>query len=901
MKIDFTTVDMDAVRDRLVNGEGGIAVPLSDPQRRMWYMAQRDPGNVFYNVTVACELDPACDEILLEEALSDLIVRHEILRTVYPVERGEPCQLVQAPARFTLKRVSAREGGEGAEAALRAQAETVAQTVLDLVSGPVFQAHLVSLDTGARALVLLTHHIAIDQQSINILLADLEMAYEARLAGRAPVFPPIPTYRDYTEWSQERFARREQSLLDHWRGVLAEPPLPVPLPLGIRGEECGKVGGEQIFEIDPAKTRALRRLCRDTRATPFIVLLAAFAFLLMARSGSKRFFVGTTTAFRGDARFNDTLGCFINTLAIPVCVDPSESVDALIRRTRSDVIDAFGSYELSYERLVQLCRAVHPDSDRHPVNVYFQFQPGRLISNDPDRRFKFSINVHNGRAKYPLMLNASDLGDRIGCTFEFERERFSSGDVQALQDAFLSILDAFLQTGPERKVPLSQSFVDPQWQVTQWGVVRDVPSGPGAAEADWSETEERIAAIWEDLLGARPVSNADSFSALGGHSLLAARLAWRLRQEISANLRLAELQTADSLAAMAALAETAVSRLATEAPPVKALTRIGGLSCQFELGVWTMRELEALIAPRVGEGVGARVARIGWAFAGSPFQFESRRPLPPKGALAVRLGTFDCYTYVLTVLALAQSASLGDFVRRLAELRYRDISQIDSHPETGTVFDFAEEALIINGTRRGLLLDVTAEIAGIHGCERVASVLESIRRVPEVDPDELWATPKLGNQEIVAGMIPRERFHCLSEPGRLRAGDVLLMSRGQIAGGFVDHLGIVDMDDEGPHLLQCTRHYALHSEAQPADGGRFTGVFYDDARRCEQIGVGVAGAHAGDESALMIGGLVMHGYESDGKRPLIDYLEGAFQGVIVLRPTSETTGHPTLPLQPDLQ
>ncbi|WP_282045868.1 N-acetylmuramoyl-L-alanine amidase-like domain-containing protein [Roseibium album] len=888
MRIEITAREAGANNDPSGTGWDRPAMPLSDAQRRMWYMAQRDPGNVFYNVTIACDLDPACDVILLEQSLVDVVTRHEILRTVYPEEQGEPSQSVQAPTGFGLRRVMAHEGGKGAEAALRAEAESIAQTVLDLAAGPVFQAYLVSLDTGARALVLLSHHIAIDQHSINVLLADLETAYDARQAGRAPGFLPIPTYRDYTAWSRERFVRREQALLGYWRGVLAAPPSPLPLPLGNGGEERGQVGGEQSFEIGAEETRALKRLCRETRATPFIVLLAAFAALLQARSGRRRFFVGTTTAFRGDACFNNTLGCFINTLAIPVQVDPSDTVDALIRRTRSDVIDAFGSYELSYERLVQLCRAMHPTGDPQPVNVYFQFQPGRLVGGDPGRRFKPSINVHNGRAKFPLMLNASDLGDRISCTFEFERERFSAADIRALQDAFLTILAGFLQAEPgtDALPGLLHWSTDPKWQSPEEATVRNEPVDPGAGEADWSETEERIATIWEDLLGTRPVSNADSFAALGGHSLLAARLAWRLRQEVGANLRLAELQTADTLAAMAVLAETAVSRLATAAPPVKVLTRIGGISCQFELGIWTMRELEALIVPSAGEGIGARVARIGWAFAGSPFQFDSRRPLPPKGVLGVRLGTFDCYTYVLTVLALAQSVSLEDFVRRLASLRYRDISQIDSHPETGTIFDFAEEALLLNGTRRGLLRDVTAEIAGADGCERVSSVLEPIRRLPEVDPDELWATPKLGTRETVARMIHRDGFQCLKESSGLCAGDVLLMSRGRVVGGFVDHLGIVDMDEEGPHLLQCTRHFALHGQARPAGGGLFTGIFYDEDRRCEQIGVGVAGRHAGEEHALTIGGVIMHGYHVCGKRPLIDYLEGAFTGVIVLRPVA---------------
>ncbi len=79
------------------------------------------------------------------------------------------------------------------------------------------------------------------------------------------------------------------------------------------------------------------------------------------------------------------------------------------------------------------------------------------------------------------------------------------------------------------------------------------PARAGVAPRD--ETERRIAAIWEELLGCGPVGLNDDFFELGGHSLLAARVAARITQEftqeLAARLPVAALFEAPTVAMLA--------------------------------------------------------------------------------------------------------------------------------------------------------------------------------------------------------------------------------------------------------------------------------------------------------------------------------------------------------------
>src|SRR5690606_27820446 len=71
-------------RMALVAGERPAAIPLSPAQQRMWFLNRFDPDSAGYNVPVAVRLRGALDPDALAAAITDLVERHEVLRTYYP-------------------------------------------------------------------------------------------------------------------------------------------------------------------------------------------------------------------------------------------------------------------------------------------------------------------------------------------------------------------------------------------------------------------------------------------------------------------------------------------------------------------------------------------------------------------------------------------------------------------------------------------------------------------------------------------------------------------------------------------------------------------------------------------------------------------------------------------------
>lgn len=888
-----------AVSARVRTAEPALVAPLSDAQRRLWYMAQLNPRSPYYNITLAIRLNFEVNVPALAKALKTLVGRHEILRTTYPILAGVPVQEISPQREWEMQHTSIPTAGAAECGKVAEQfARSVARRRIWLDTGPVFQAHLLSLADDDHTLVLLTHHIATDQWSINVLTRELEVLYDALVEGEEPKLPAPKQYRDFVAWEAARFRSREAALVKYWEAQLVDAPSLLPLPYDrTPPSKPTQRGREHRFHISDEEAVRFHDLCRRNGASLFMGMFAVWAALLYRCTGKEQMFIGTTTAFRESPQFNGTLGCFVNTLAIRMSVNPAATRASMIEQSRDRILDSLAHHNFSYERLVEHLRKRHPEHDGRLINAYLQFQSGSLSSaRVAARRFRPNINVHNGRAKFELMLNISRREVGLECVIEYDSELFTPRRIRTLSQNFRLILQAYL-TDPEVKVKDIKLEGDLPSSTPSPAAARAserLPDTPPFEEARTSETltplESRLAELWCRLLLLDGVSRADDFKLLGGHSLLTAQLAWHVRQELGRDVRLEDLIAASKFSDMASVISARPRYRRRKESRPQEFAHIGGIPCHLELGRWTEAELRRLIEENRKREGGApeRVFQTARAFHATPFQFESRRPLPLEGWLPVRLGAFDCITFIYNAFAFGMANSLEEFVRHLRAIRYHEANgeRLNSHPTEGNIFDFAEEALLVNGVARGFLKDVTEEVAGGATLESLSATPRPRQRKFTMDTLTLWATPKLGDLPITARFLARSDFWRLDPPTRLVSGDIILMSRGVSEHGeMIHHLGIAQVESDNSFLLQSTRHFAYRCDADPHYRGEYTGIFYDEARRQEQIGVGITGHFAGEGLTFERDGLSYYGYLAGTRRTLRDYLENNFSGVLILRPS----------------
>ena len=93
-------------------------LPLSFAQQRLWVLDQIEPNNPLYNIPRAIRLHGVLNVDALETALNGIVDRHEILRTTYESEKGEPFQAIATEQAFAaaghrLERITRRRAREG--------------------------------------------------------------------------------------------------------------------------------------------------------------------------------------------------------------------------------------------------------------------------------------------------------------------------------------------------------------------------------------------------------------------------------------------------------------------------------------------------------------------------------------------------------------------------------------------------------------------------------------------------------------------------------------------------------------------------------------------------------------------------------------------------------------------
>ncbi|MET0395516.1 MAG: condensation domain-containing protein, partial [Longimicrobiaceae bacterium] len=300
----------ERVRPRSTGGP----VPLSFAQQRLWFIQQLDPASSAYNMPNPLRLRGEVDVPAMRRSLTELVRRHESLRTVFAAADGEPVQVVLAAAPVPLPVVELSGLPDGAREA-EAQRLTMQESArpFDLARGPLMRASLLRLAGDDWGLVFNLHHVVSDGWSMGVLTREVSILYDAFSRGLpSPLAPLEVQYPDYAVWQRERVSGEAlEAQVRFWREALAGAPplleLPVDRP---RPPVPGQRAARRVFAVSAATTAALRELAQGEGVTLFITLLAAFQALLARWSGQEDVSVGTPTAGRGRLELEGVIGMF---------------------------------------------------------------------------------------------------------------------------------------------------------------------------------------------------------------------------------------------------------------------------------------------------------------------------------------------------------------------------------------------------------------------------------------------------------------------------------------------------------------------------------------------------------------------------------------------------------------
>ncbi|MEC0235535.1 amino acid adenylation domain-containing protein [Paenibacillus kribbensis] len=404
--------------------------PVSSVQRRMYIVNQLGETGISYNIPAVLLLEGEADVERLETAFRQLIERHESLRTSFEMAEGALVQRIHRQVPFSLEILTAK--GEEAEALIRQFIRP-----FDLHKAPLVRAALVALEAKRHLLMIDMHHIISDGSSTGILVNDL-----ARLYHGESLPAPQLHYKDFAVWQNEEAQREsmkrlEAYWLDTFKGELPVLDLPTDYP---RPHERNYAGDRVVFGIDGELAKQVRGLAAETDTTVYMVLLAAFSFLLAQYSSQEDIIVGSPTAGRTRAETAGIPGMFINTLALRCAPSGTKTFRNYLNEIKETTLQAFAHQDYPLEELIEKL-PLERDISRNPLfSVSFNMLNMEIPPLRLDGLMVSPYAIHHPTSKFDLTLEAVEQDGPIGLSFDYAAALFTQETIRRWSGHLLQIL-----------------------------------------------------------------------------------------------------------------------------------------------------------------------------------------------------------------------------------------------------------------------------------------------------------------------------------------------------------------------------------------------------------------------------------------------------------------------------
>jgi len=449
----------EAVGVDSANSSGAIDGEIYQPsfgQERMWLTSTRQDARI-YNMRRVLRVTESIDEALLERAIAAVLDRQDSLRTHFVRRDGALWQVV-APV-SSVRPVIHRHDFTGLEQANRDRAlrkvfEAAGERAFDLSAGPLFEVSLLHSHPDETHLLFVLHHIISDGWSLDVLVADLNAAYRALVAGEPPP-PPLPV--QYTEFARrQREALPEERLrrlLGHWRNSLAGMPKLIGLPLDRpRPTTGGGRGDVRRFNLGTPLLRELETTARRYRCTLFVALHAAFIVLLSRWSGDRDIVLGVPVSARDRTEFESIIGFFLNTLPLRVKVDDDPPFHVILQRCRDSLLSGLAHQDVPFDKLVDELQIDRAGGQAPIFQVMLNYQ--RHLQRKDDGPFHVvTVELDKRYSRLDLTLYIDELSDgRVDSYFEYSTELFDGSTLDRLGGQLRRVMAAVVRD-PER--PLS--------------------------------------------------------------------------------------------------------------------------------------------------------------------------------------------------------------------------------------------------------------------------------------------------------------------------------------------------------------------------------------------------------------------------------------------------------------
>jgi amino acid adenylation domain-containing protein len=474
--------------------------PLSFPQERIWFLEELSPGNLAYNAQATLRLRGPLDHGALQRTLTEIVRRHEVLRTAFQTVDRVPSQVPRPPMQVSLPLVDVSSlPGEERERRAEEVVEDAMRDPFDLAAPPLVRWMLIRHSELDHTLVHVEHHLVHDGWSYALFLRELQELYPALAACLpSPLPEPAVQYADFARWQRD-WLRGEvlDAYLSFWTAELAGSPPALDLLADRPRPAIQSFAGSAVHvDLPGSLCMRLRAYSRSRGLTLYTTMLAGFAALMSRYSGQRDVVVGSGVANRRLAEIEQMIGMVVNTLPLRIDLSGSPEFDELAGRVHATIGRAHEWQDVPLDRLVDAL-APPRDPSRNPLfQVMFSFHDSQMPDLDFAGLCGTVVERHNKSAKTDINVVVIPRAEQraghgvgsddapITLIWEYATDLFDPSTMRAMVEHYLTVIDAAVAdpSTPFDRLPLltadgSRTVLDGSYgQVTPFPAERTIPA-----------------------------------------------------------------------------------------------------------------------------------------------------------------------------------------------------------------------------------------------------------------------------------------------------------------------------------------------------------------------------------------------------------------------------------------
>jgi len=438
-------------------------IPLSFAQQRLWFFDQQQGGKTpVYNETRALHLGGLLNIAALEQSLTATVNRHEALRTSFPTINGLPFQnispVITVPLPVQdLQHLSRFEQPQE----ISRRITRAARQTFDLAKGPLFRAALLRLEELSHILIIMTHHIIVDNWSMKILLRDMFKFYEALSLGKSPILPELPIqFADFACWHREWMSGEVlETQLSYWKNRLADAPLLLELPTDRPRPPVQTYRGEtEYVKIDSELTGKLRALSEESGTTMFMTVLTGFAVLLSRYSRQEDILIGSPIANRHYSEATSVVGMFVNNLVLRTDLSGNPAFRELLEQVRKVTWEAYHHQDLPFEKLVEILQPERNPSYTPLMQAGLAWQEMPVEKPEVPGLMINPLKVEHHTAKFDLILYMwTEADHELSGMVEYNSDLFDALTIRRMWQHFEQLL-TIMVANPNQRIRMIPLF-----------------------------------------------------------------------------------------------------------------------------------------------------------------------------------------------------------------------------------------------------------------------------------------------------------------------------------------------------------------------------------------------------------------------------------------------------------